>query len=734
MQRFDRVLERLRPIRFLIAIGSPVLLGLLLRLFTTEPPVVLFTLPIIATAYIGRLKAGLVATGTTTLSAAYFLLDPTLDSDDVVALISLGAVGITMTLVIEALHRSRNHAQQSQENTRRSQALFAQAFANSPSPMSVSRLDDGIVVDVNDAYLDAFGLERQQIIDHTPTTAGITDENADRAIAFAKLRTSGSVTITGAKMRTSAGVTKTVDVSSQRIDRADGSYVLSTFLDLTDQKQAEDRATESEAQFRELAESIREVFWLSNPDSTKMFYISPAYEEIFGRKREAIYANPADWILAVHPDDRERMTSYAASVPTSPRSSGEYRIIHTDGTIRTIRVNIFPVRDATGRVVKIAGVAEDISDRIALEDQVRQSQKLESLGLLAGGIAHDFNNILAVICTNSCLLGDNCKDPGDRELVDEIDLAVQRASGMTRQLLAFSRKQVTEPVVIDLNAAVNDTRKMLRRMVGEDIEIIASLEPELGRVKIDPGHFVQVLMNLAVNARDAMARGGKLMLTTRNVDGKHGPEVLLSVGDTGCGMPADVRDHAFEPFFTTKGIGKGTGLGLSVVHGIIEQAGGRVELRSEVGIGTTFEIYLPATQESLVEVENVALTGAHGVEKILFVDDDLYVRTTAARALRSRGYVVLEAANGNAALELINDHANAIDLLVTDVVMPGMDGRSLVEAATKERPELHVLYMSGYADDAVVRHGVYQADVAFIEKPFRIHALASKVRHILDAA
>ena len=714
MQRIDRVLTRLRPLRYLIAIGSAALLGLVLRLFTTEPPLVLFTLPIIASAYIGGLRAGLVAAVAASLSAAYFLLDPGLDSDDIVGLISLVAVGVTMTIVIEALHRSRDHAQQSQADTRRSQALFAQAFACSPSPMSVSRLDDGIVVDVNNAYLQAFQVEREQIVEHTPASAGLVANNLDRGTAFAKLRTSESVTLADVRMSTSAGTAKTLTVSSQRIDRGDGSYVLSTFLDLTDQKQAESRAVESEAQFRELAESIHEVFWLSDPQNTKLFYISPAYEEIFGRKREALYANPAVWILSVHPDDRERMISCAASVATSPHSSEEYRIIHPDGTIRRIRVNLFPVRDAAGKVTKVAGVAEDIIERVALEDQVRQAQKLESLGLLAGGIAHDFNNILAVICANSSLLGDTCKDPADRELVDEIDHAVQRATAMTRQLLAFSRKQVTEPVVIDLNAAVNDTRKMLRRMVGEDIEIVASLDPELSHVKIDPGHFVQVLMNLAVNARDAMAQGGRLMLTTRNVEGKAGPEVLMSVGDTGCGMSADVLDHAFEPFFTTKGIGKGTGLGLSVVHGIVEQAGGRVELRSEVGFGTTFEIYLPATKESLVPIENVALTGAHGVEKILFVDDDLYVRTTAARALRSRGYVVLEAASGNAALELIHDHGNVIDLLVTDVVMPGMDGRTLVEAATKDRPDLQVLYMSGYADDSVVRHGVYQADVAFI--------------------
>ena len=367
------------------------------------------------------------------------------------------------------------------------------------------------------------------------------------------------------------------------------------------------------------------------------------------------------------------------------------------------------------------------SERHDLEEQVRQAQKLESLGLLAGGIAHDFNNILAVIAASSSMLGELLPDPSDRELVTEIDDAVRRATAMTRQLLAFSRKQVVEPVVLDLNAAVNETRKMLRRMVGEDIVIETSFEPDLGHIRIDPGYLVQVLMNLAVNARDAMPRGGTLAITTRNLTGPS--RVVLTITDTGCGMPPHIRQRVFEPFFTTKGIGKGTGLGLSVVHGIIQQAGGTIAIESEVGIGTAIRVTLPQVDAPIERIEDIAAACSRGSEKIVVVDDDLFVRRATSRALRSRGYDVLEACDGESALRLLRDHGPEVSLLVTDVVMPGMDGRELAVAARTRRPSLKVLYMSGYTDDALARHGV---NAPIVEKPFPGHVLAGKVRQAID--
>jgi len=395
-------------------------------------------------------------------------------------------------------------------------------------------------------------------------------------------------------------------------------------------------------------------------------------------------------------------------------------------------MRVTPVLDDAGTVTRLAGVAEDITMRRDLEAQVRQTQKLESVGLLAGGVAHDFNNVLAVIAANINLLGEGiAASHPDRELVDEIEAAVTRATGLTRQLLAFSRKQVVEPIVLDLNAAISDTRKMLRRMVGEDIVISTSLEPELPPVLIDPGYLVQVVMNLVVNARDAMPLGGELSISTRRVDGED-REVALTVTDTGEGMSDLVKARVFEPFFTTKSDGHGTGLGLSVVHGIIQQAGGRIELDSEVGVGTQFRIVLPAVDAPLDSIADLGTAGARGDERVLLVDDDRHVRRCAARALRARGYSVVEAAD---ALEAIRQLGTSeIDLLVTDVVLPGMDGRQLVEVVQASRPSLKVLYISGYTDDAVVRRGVLHAEVAFLEKPFRNHALAGKVRQVLDAA
>ena len=389
--------------------------------------------------------------------------------------------------------------------------------------------------------------------------------------------------------------------------------------------------------------------------------------------------------------------------------------------------------DATlAAVAATQGARSSATQVSGLEDQLRETQKLESLGLLAGGVAHDFNNILAVIGSSVCLLEDSTPGAETAELIEEVQRAVARGAALTHQLLAFSRKQVTRPVVLDLNGAVCDTRKMLRRMVSEDITITTSLDPEAGPVCIDPGHLVQVLMNLVVNARDAMPHGGRLTITTRKTITAAGAEVQLSVADTGSGMTDEVRRRAFEPLFTTKGIGLGTGLGLSVVHGIVEKANGRIEIETELGRGTTFHIHLPASEAVADKHDSAPAPGARGVETILFVDDDIYVRASASRALRSRGYVVVEASDGHDALELLRAPAAEIDLLVTDVVMPGMNGRELAETAQRARPSLRVLYTSGYTDDAVLQNGIQHTEVAFLEKPYDAGRLAGKVRQVLD--
>jgi two-component system cell cycle sensor histidine kinase/response regulator CckA len=329
------------------------------------------------------------------------------------------------------------------------------------------------------------------------------------------------------------------------------------------------------------------------------------------------------------------------------------------------------------------------------------------------------------------------------ESIQEIQRAAERATALTRQLLVFSRQQVVEPKVIDLNAHVGDSEKLLRRLIGEDVRLTTVFASDLAAVKIDPGHLAQVIMNLAVNARDAMPQGGQLTIETANAeldeaftrthpDVEPGRYVRLTVSDTGCGMPPDVLARVFEPFFTTKGVGRGTGLGLAVVHGIVKQAGGHLDVSSEPGVGTTFAIYLPAVAEAprASAVQKTKL--ARGTETILLVDDESAFRRVTQAALTHLGYTVIEAASGAAALEAADRQAGPIHLLLADVVMPAMGGRELAETLRAKYPALKVVYQSGYTDDAVVGHGVLQAEVAFLQKPFTLASLASKVREVLD--
>jgi two-component system cell cycle sensor histidine kinase/response regulator CckA len=387
-----------------------------------------------------------------------------------------------------------------------------------------------------------------------------------------------------------------------------------------------------------------------------------------------------------------------------------------------------------------------VTDRRRLEEQLHQASKMEAVGQLAGGVAHDFNNLLTVITGYGALVAD-ALPPGDpvRELVGEMVRAGERAAGLTRQLLAFSRKQVLSPRVVDLNAVVADTERMLRRLIGADVDLAARLQPNLGRVRADPGQVEQVVMNLAVNARDAMPRGGKLTVETRDVElgedycrthpeARPGPHVLLAVSDTGCGMTEEVRLRIFEPFFTTKGPGKGAGLGLATVFGIVKQSGGSVEVYSEVGVGTTFKVYLPRADAPAAADATGPVQAAvtRGTETLLVAEDEPAVRALTCHVLRSAGYTVLEAETGEEAVRVADRHAGPVHLLVTDVVMPGGGGRELAETLAERHPGARVLFLSGYTADAVVRHGILGERADFLQKPFTPAALARKVREVLD--
>jgi signal transduction histidine kinase/CheY-like chemotaxis protein len=405
-------------------------------------------------------------------------------------------------------------------------------------------------------------------------------------------------------------------------------------------------------------------------------------------------------------------------------------------------------------IIEIAGQKciiaffQDITERKSLEKQLRQAQKMEAIGQLAGGIAHDFNNLLGIIIGYSQLFEEQLDEKHPlKPKVAQIQKAGERAAALTRQLLAFSRQQVLEPKVLDLNAVVADMSKMLHRLIGEDIDLVTVPAPDLGHVKADQGQMEQVIMNLAVNARDAMPQGGKLTITTANADlddvyvrqhlaGAPGPYVVLQVSDTGCGMDRDTQARIFEPFFTTKESGKGTGLGLSTVYGVVKQSEGYIWVYSEPGQGTTFKIYLPRVDQPETPAEPVSgvRKDARGTETILVVEDAQALRELTRELLESAGYTVLEASDGAEALRIAKEHHGPIHLLLTDVVMPGMDGRALAESMVVSHPDLKVLYVSGYTDDAILRHGIFDSKITLLQKPFRREDLTRKVRDVLGPA
>ena len=489
---------------------------------------------------------------------------------------------------------------------------------------------------------------------------------------------------------------------------------------------------------------------------TGRVFASDNAREVLGLPADFPLDTHAAWLALFHPEDRQKTQAEIAASPDGvPRLDRVFRIVlpHTGQTRWIERRGQLTLHTGGVRGRWVRGVIMDVTERVRLEealhaaeDQLRQSQKMEAIGRLAGGIAHDFNNLLSVVLSYSDMLlsAGVVSEPHAGDL-REIHGAAGRAANLTKALLAFSRQQVLEPAVLDLNDVVHRMDKMLRRVIGEDIELRWTADPALGRVRVDPGQIEQVLMNLAVNARDAMPAGGKLTLETANVDldesyaSVHGsvtpgPHVMLAVTDTGAGMSKEVQAKIFEPFFTTKGIGKGTGLGLSTVFGIVRQSGGHIWVYSEPGQGTTFKIYFPRTDQSPEVKARVAGAPAtlRGSETLLLVEDDEQLRLVSRTILAKNGYQVLAAASPADALDRCERESGHIHLMITDVVMPGMNGLQLATQAAKSRPEMKVLYVSGYTNNTIVHHGVLDEGVAFLQKPITPEALLRKVREILD--
>jgi two-component system, cell cycle sensor histidine kinase and response regulator CckA len=473
-------------------------------------------------------------------------------------------------------------------------------------------------------------------------------------------------------------------------------------------------------------------------------YVSPGFERITGYASDEVLGRNCRFLQG-RDTDPSAVAQLREAILAGEPCTVELLNYRKNGSPFWNELSISPVRDDSGRLTHFVGVQVDVTARRNLEEQFRQVQKMEAVGQLAGGVAHDFNNLLTIINGYSAVLLRSLP-PGDPSLglVAEIHTAGERSAGLTRQLLAFSRKQVLAPRMLDLNKVTGNTDKLLRRLIGEDVRLTATLDPELWAVRADPGQIEQVLMNLAVNARDAMPRGGRLTIETRNVeldegyarlhpDARAGPYVLLSVTDTGCGMTPEVQARIFEPFFTTKAPGKGTGLGLSTVYGIVKQSGGHVAAYSEVGIGTTFKVYLPRVEQLVEEkVRSRPQTTPKGTETILLVEDDDGVRSITRHMLTGFGYHVLEACNGDEAIRAANGLDRPIHLLITDVVIPGASGRVVAESVVARHPGARVLFVSGYTGDAVVRHGILEEKIHFLPKPFSPDSLAMKVRDILD--
>jgi two-component system cell cycle sensor histidine kinase/response regulator CckA len=518
------------------------------------------------------------------------------------------------------------------------------------------------------------------------------------------------------------------------------------FTDITESKRAEDVLRESERRFRELLENVNLVAIMLDPQGRITFCNDQLLKLTGWDRQEILGHNWFDVFVRGSEGDQIRARFLQSIQVSEMPAHYEYPIVTRYGGSRLIAWDNTVLREVDGAVVGMAGLGRDITEQRSLEEQLRQAQKMESVGRLAGGVAHDFNNLLTAIngYAELLLLEIKAADPLYSGIL-AIKKAGEQATALTRQLLAFSRKQLMQPKVLDLNVLIQENSNMLRRLIGEDVPLITHFDPELKHVKADPGQIEQVILNLAVNARDAMPSGGQLILETANVklteeySWRHvsvhpGDYVMLSVTDTGSGMDAETLSHIFEPFFTTKGVGKGTGLGLSTVYGIIQQSGGHIGVHSELGQGTTFKIYLPMVEEPLEAAGSRTwlMETPRGVETVLVVEDEEMVRSLASLTLRMKGYKVLEAINGEEALRACEYDNAPIHLLLSDVVMPQMSGRELAQRLIQIRPTMKVLYMSGYTDNAVSHHGILDAGLEYIQKPFSPESLVRRVREVLD--
>ena len=635
----------------------------------------------------------------------------------------------------------------SQQRAREGEAHYRAMFERNASPMWVYDPADLRFLAVNDAAVLHYGYSHDEFLAMgLPDIRPPEDVPALLADLLETRRLQPVESHQTWRHRRKDGSVIVVEVHAHQIPWRGRPARLVLAQDITQRVAAEEGLRESEQRFRQLTDCIAEVFWLTEGD--RLLYVSPAYETIWGRSRASLLGDAQQWLQSIHPDDRERVHQ-ALHLQASGGYDVEYRIVRPDGSTRWVADRAFPVPGASGGMSsppRLAGVAHDITERKQMQQQLQQAARLESLGQLTGGVAHDFNNLLTVMLGNAELLAEQLPQGGlPQRLAQMIGSAAQRGADLTQRLLAFARKQALAPRVVHLGRLVAEMDGLLRRTLGEQIEMKHHPEPELWSTLVDPVQFENVLLNLAINARDAMPHGGRLRMETRNASldaafvAPHagleaGDYAVLSVSDTGCGIAPQHLGRVFEPFFTTKERGKGTGLGLAMVYGFVRQSRGHITLSSVLGQGTTVSIYLPRdlgtpcyVRPPDEEGDSPCGTG----QLVLLVEDDPMVRRFASSQLETLNYRVLEAADGRQALELLRQRSD-VQLLFTDVVMPGgMTGAELAAAAVALHPQLPVLYTSGYSESALTHEGRLAPGVQLLGKPYRRAELALKLHEAL---
>jgi PAS domain S-box-containing protein len=642
-----------------------------------------------------------------------------------------------------------------EELLRRSEERYRLIVENQ-TEFIVKWLPDGTRTFVNESYCRTFGVREHDCVGTSLFPLVAPDFRQAIAARAAEL-TPAEPEYTDEHLSIVPGGQRWQQWTNRGIFDAEGRLVevLSTGRDITERKHAEEKLRQSQRHLIASQHIARvgswemDLVWLDDLKENPVRWSDECFR-IFGYRPGEVKASGPAHIRRVHPGDRQKVRAAATfALTTRTPYAIDYRLVGADGTERIVHEQAELVLDPVTRTpVRFIGTAQDITDRVRLEEQLRQSQKMQAIGQLAGGVAHDFNNLLTIINGHTEMLLDSKRsDSPDRVELTAIRDAGERAALLTRQLLLFSRKAMLEPRILDCNTLVQRTSQMLRRLISEDVVLSIVLAPSLRRINADTSQIEQILLNLSLNACDAMPRGGRLTIETRDVSFDEefcrvhpeysvGKFVQLVVADTGTGITPHVKAHLFEPFFTTKGPGKGTGLGLATVYGIVQESEGFITVSSELDVGTTFYVCLPALEEDdvLHAPEANVRDRLRGGETILLVEDDAGVRRIAQLALTKYGYRVLEAANGANALEVSAAYPETIHALVTDIVMPEMDGRILADAVRAKRPRCRVLLMSGYNEDMLVRAGVHTGLEAFIQKPFTPEVLITKLRQTLDQA